>query len=133
MDCGAGITFLSFLKYGEIENQPKLYINTISPMTKRLEWSSIWSVRNYDLHSSELKYRSSLHKRCNLKMTKNLANFTGKHLRWSLFLINFIEKRFQHRCLPVKFSKFLRTPILKNVCKRLLLLCISFTHKCLTL
>ena len=33
----------------------------------------------------------------------------------SLFLIslkvcNFIKKRLQHRCFPVKFAKFLRTP-----------------------
>ena len=28
-------------------------------------------------------------------------------------------KRFQHRCFPVKFEKFLETPILKNICERL--------------
>ena len=31
---------------------------------------------------------------------------------------NFIKKRLQHRCFPVKFAKFSRTPILKNICKR---------------
>ena len=61
----------------------------------------------------------------------NFANFTGKHLYWSLFLINskntglqpcnFIKKRLQHRCFPVKFVKFLRTAILKYICERLLL------------
>ena len=39
---------------------------------------------------------------------KNSPNFTGKHLRWSIFLIKF-KKRLQHRCFPVKFVKFLRT------------------------
>ena len=34
---------------------------------------------------------------------------------------NFIKKRLQHRCFPVKFAKFLRTAILKNICKQLLL------------
>ena len=34
---------------------------------------------------------------------------------------NFIKKRLQHRYFPVKFAKFLRTPILKNICERLLL------------
>ena len=37
---------------------------------------------------------------------------------WSLYLIklqgskasNFIKNRLQHRCLPVKFARFLRTP-----------------------
>ena len=32
---------------------------------------------------------------------------------------NFIKKRLQHRCFPVKFAKFLRTPTLKNICERL--------------
>ena len=35
---------------------------------------------------------------------------------------NFIEKILQHWCFPMKFAKFLRTPILKNICERLLLL-----------
>ena len=34
---------------------------------------------------------------------------------------NFIKKRLQHRCFPIKFAKFLRTPILKNICERLFL------------
>ena len=35
---------------------------------------------------------------------------------------NFIKKKLQHRCFSVKFAKFLRTPILKNICERLLLI-----------
>ena len=31
------------------------------------------------------------------------------------------KKRLQHRCFPVKFAKFLRTIILKNIGERLLL------------
>ena len=43
---------------------------------------------------------------------EGFANFTGKHLRWSLFLIklqglHFIKKRLQRRCFPVKFVNFL--------------------------
>ena len=34
---------------------------------------------------------------------------------------NFIKKRLQHRCFPVIIAKFLRIPILKNICERLLL------------
>ena len=34
---------------------------------------------------------------------------------------NFIKKRLQHRSFHVKFAKFLRTPILKSICERLLL------------
>ena len=38
----------------------------------------------------------------------------------SLFC-NFIKKRLQHRCFPLNITTFLRTPILKNMCKHLLL------------
>ena len=40
---------------------------------------------------------------------KNLAIFTGKHLCWRFFLINFIKKRLQHRCFPVNIAKCLST------------------------
>ena len=32
---------------------------------------------------------------------------------------NFIKKRLEHRCFSVNIVKCLRTPILKNTCKRL--------------
>ena len=46
------------------------------------------------------------------------ANFTVKHLCWSLFFdkvigwkaCSFIKKRLRHRFFPVKFAKSLRTP-----------------------
>ena len=34
---------------------------------------------------------------------------------------NFIKKKLQHKCFPVKFTKVLRAPILKNICEGLLL------------
>ena len=46
-----------------------------------------------------------------LKYLFNRANFRG----------NFIKKCLQHSCFFVEFAKFLRTPILKNICERLLL------------
>ena len=53
---------------------------------------------------------------------KNFANFTGKHLSCSHFVIKLREKRLQHRCFPPKFAKFIKHfPILKNICERLLL------------
>ena len=39
----------------------------------------------------------------------------------SLQACNFIKKRLQCRGFPVKIAKFLRTPILKNICELLLL------------
>ena len=40
----------------------------------------------------------------NIGALKNFANFTGKHLCWSLFLI----KKLQHRCFPVKFEQIFK-------------------------
>ena len=62
---------------------------------------------------------------------KNLANFKF-HRKTPVFeslfnkvvglqACNFLEKRLQQRYFPEKYAKFLRTPILKNICKRLLL------------
>ena len=54
---------------------------------------------------------------------KKFAIFTGKHLCFSLCLIkayNVIKKRLQRMCFPVNIEKFLRTPILKNICALLL-------------
>ena len=68
-------------------------------------------------------HRGNSVKKCVLK---NFGNFTGKHLCRSLFLIklqacNFVKKRLQHKCFPVKFTKFLITFVLKKICERLLL------------
>ena len=35
---------------------------------------------------------------------------------------NFIKKRLRNRCFLVNTAKILRTPILKNICERLLLI-----------
>ena len=44
-----------------------------------------------------------------------------------VFFKNFIKKRLQHRCFPMKFAKFFRISILKNICERQLLLFLRFT------
>ena len=41
----------------------------------------------------------------------------------------FIKKRLHHRCFPANIAKFLRTPILKNSCKRLLLYILSLNWR----
>ena len=46
---------------------------------------------------------------CKIDALKNLAIFTGKHLGWRFFLINFIKKRHQHRCFSVNVTKCLST------------------------
>ena len=80
------------------------------------------------LSKSKIFFRSS-HQRCSVKKVvhKKFATLTGKHLRWSLFnkvagfqACNFTKKRLQHRCFPVIKAKFLRTPMMKDLCKWLL-------------
>ena len=79
--------------------------------------------------NSQQRCRSS-HRRCSIRKSvlKNFANFTGKHLCWILFLwsckpaaCKFLKKGLQYKCFPVKFAKLFRIPILRNICKRLLL------------
>ena len=45
---------------------------------------------------------------CKKGVLRNFTKFTGKYLCQSL--CNFIKKRLWHRCFPVNFAKFLRTP-----------------------
>ena len=61
---------------------------------------------------------------------KNFVIFTEKHLCWSFFFIKlqaskFIEKRLQNWCFPLHVRKFLRTPILKNSERLLLIILFS--------
>ena len=60
---------------------------------------------------------------------RNFTKSTGKHLCQSLFFnkvaglrpATLLKKRLWHRCFPVNFVKFLRTPFLQNTSGRLLL------------
>ena len=61
---------------------------------------------------------------------KYFTSFTEKQLCWSLLFtslkaVNFIKKRLQHRCLPVKSLKFWRTSANGCFCKCVELLLIS--------
>ena len=71
---------------------------------------------------------------CKKGVLKNFAKFTGKYLRWSLFLIKLqavavggrqvvagrllqaeatlLQKKLWYWCFPLSFTKFLRTPFL---------------------
>ena len=43
-----------------------------------------------------------------------------------LKVCNYIKKRLQHRCFSVNIAKFLRKPISKNICDRLLLPLVTY-------
>ena len=69
---------------------------------------------------SESIIQRSSHRRCSVKKGVLKVGFLGKHLCWSLFLINLQACRLATLlrrdantdvCFPVKFEKFLRTPI----------------------
>ena len=67
---------------------------------------------------------------CEKYVLKNFPDFTGKQLCWSLFLVKLQvfsgmqisqNKETPTQAFFVKYVKFLRTPTLKNIYKRLLL------------
>ena len=66
---------------------------------------------------------------CKKVVLTNFAKLTGKHQCRSLFFnkvaglmpATLLKMRLWHKCFVVNFAKFLRTPILKNICERLLL------------
>ena len=68
----------------------------------------------------------------------NFAKFTGKHLSHSFFFnkvaglspATLFKKRLRHRCFPMNFAKFLRTPFLQNISGRLLLIFPVFQNNC---
>ena len=63
---------------------------------------------------------SSSHQGCSVRkgVLRNFAKFTGKHLCQVLFYnkvtglgpATLLKKRLWHRCFPMNFAKFLRTP-----------------------
>ena len=84
------------------------------------------------------KKLKSSHRRCSVRkgVLRNFSKFTGKHLCQSLFLIKIglrpatlLKKRLWHRCFPVNFVKFLRTPFhritLVDCLRRLHLRCLT--------
>ena len=71
------------------------------------------------------------HRRCFIKkdVFKNFSKFRGKTLRQNLVFdevvglrpVTLLKKRLWHKCFPVNFAKFLRTPFLQDTFGRLLL------------
>ena len=54
---------------------------------------------------------------CKKGVLRNFTKFTGKHLCQSFFFnrpATLLKKKLWHRCFPVNFVKFLRTPFLQN-------------------
>ena len=75
---------------------------------------------------SAILFRNS-HQGCSMKkgVLRNFAKFTGKHLCQSLF-VTLLKKKLWHRCLPVNFAKFLRTTLIQNTSRQLLLTILTY-------
>ena len=66
---------------------------------------------------------------CKKSVLRKFIKFTGKHLCQSLFFnrvaglrpATLLKKRLWHRCFPVNFEIFLRTPFSQNISGQLLL------------
>ena len=92
-----------------------------------MSWVTTSPVRESDIASAMFTETSvnDYEKPCDtsfLGLKENFAKFIGKHL-WcqSLFFnkvarlgLNFIKKETWHRCFPVNFAKFLRTPFYRT-------------------
>ena len=74
---------------------------------------------------------------CKKVVLKNLAKFTGKRLCQNLFFnkvsdlrpATLFKKRLWHRCFPVKFAKFSRTPFMEHLWWLLLLFAVCINPK----
>ena len=67
---------------------------------------------------------------CKKGFLRHFAKFIGKLLCWSLFfhkVVGRLEKRLQHSCFSVNFTRFFRTTILYSICERLLLVLVRIT------
>ena len=122
------MNFAQFDYTKNVENQRNLSIYHISNFLGVL---SCQTILNYIYGKTEVINNRTSHQRCSMKKSvlRIFAKFTGKHLCQSLFFNKvaglrpaiFLKKRLWHRCFPVNFAKFLRTPFLQNSSGRLLL------------
>ena len=71
---------------------------------RTLAWNWIWM----NDRANKRSIRSQMFFK--IGILKNFTIFTGKHLCWSVSLIKLQTFRLQHKCFPVKFVTFLKTP-----------------------
>ena len=89
------------------------------------------TIRKLSSKESMMEPLRSSHRRCSVRkgVLRNFGKFTEKYLCQRLFFnkvaglkpATLLKNRFWHRCFPVSFAKFLRTPFLQNTSGQLLL------------
>ena len=104
--------------------ETKIVLVIKSRIFMRRSWSCF--LRKYGFYFLKIIFFKSSHRRCSIKFRKiyreapvleSLFNKVAE-----LEACTFIKKRLQHWCFSVNIAKLLRTPILKNICERLLLI-----------
>ena len=125
--CYMGMSFSVFLWKSEMEHLAKIVsINYFAKCCILYVWQGFEYASELKSHLTDthnkLRSVSQRKKRCSYRTSVSKSLF--------LKACNFIKRRLQHSCFPVKFRKFLRKPILKNNCKRLLLVMPSKVMNC---
>ena len=102
--------------------------NTGTTSTTTKYFTSFSSVSIVDFERVNVSWEVSKAATCSVRkgVLRKFAKFTRKHLRQSLFFnkvaglwpATLLKKRLWHRCFPVNFLKFLRTPFLTETSAR---------------
>ena len=94
--------------------------------------SHIISFRSREVYlRHEIAFYRSSHRRCYIKkLFLKISQYSQGNTCAGISFVglracNFIKNRLQHRFFPVNIANFLRIPILKNICERLLLVLIG--------
>ena len=109
------LLFVGSLWWVRVREQKKQEARSLAPIFENWLYGEVW-------------FRSSWW-RCSIKkdVLKNFAKFIGKQLCQSLFLNKVVGFRLWHRCIPVNFVRFLRTALLQNTSRWLLLMILNFS------
>ena len=121
----------SFNKVSIIKN-PTLLSNTLTPMWRYNMGDNCWDskIEERERRSWKLSFLVILNRSSDFLTYRYsdwehacgaISPLTLKRLSMLSGLGNFTKKSLWHRCFPVKFAKFLRTPFLQNISGRLIL------------
>ena len=111
--------FRFFMQHLPTQSNPFSFLTRISPTTARS------SIHTQDVLKVLISINRSSHRRSSVRkgVLRNFVKFTGKHLYQSFFFnkvaaglrpATLLKKRLWHRCFPLNFAKFLKTPFLQN-------------------
>ena len=101
------LVLIRFRKLQRLRFLQLFYTNFREQVKNSFEYPNIGILSNVIFRSSRPEVF------CQKGILRNLAKFTGKHCGRVSLLINLqasLKGRLQHRCFPVNFAKFLRTP-----------------------